>query len=95
MIPSRRRFLLGAGSFLAAPAIVRVASLMPVSVLDAPCLSASVKYEVDDLVGAFGYAHRAWWKAVMHEGVGWSQIAVRDGKPIWTAIDLSMTNAQA
>lgn len=34
MIASRRRFLLGAGAtLLAAPAIVRVASLMPVSVL--------------------------------------------------------------
>ena len=32
-IPSRRGFLLGIASFLAAPAIVRVASLMPVSVL--------------------------------------------------------------
>lgn len=29
---SRRRFLLGAGALLAAPAIVRVASIMPVSV---------------------------------------------------------------
>lgn len=33
MISSRRRFLLGAGAvFVAAPAIVRVASLMPISV---------------------------------------------------------------
>jgi len=31
-IPSRRRFLFGAAAFLAAPAIVRVASIMPVSV---------------------------------------------------------------
>lgn len=31
--PSRRRFLLGAGALLAAPSIVRVASLMPVSVV--------------------------------------------------------------
>jgi hypothetical protein len=34
IIPSRRRFLLGAGALLAAPAIVRVASLMPVSVIE-------------------------------------------------------------
>lgn len=33
IIPSRRGFLLGIASFLAAPAIVRAASLMPVSVL--------------------------------------------------------------
>lgn len=33
-IPSRRRFLLGAGALLAAPSIVRVSSLMPVSVLE-------------------------------------------------------------
>lgn len=33
MIASRRSFLLGAGALLAAPSIVRVASLMPVSVL--------------------------------------------------------------
>ena len=32
MIASRRRFLFGAGAFLAAPAIVRVASIMPLSV---------------------------------------------------------------
>lgn len=32
ILPSRRRFLFGAGALLAAPAIVRVASLMPVSV---------------------------------------------------------------
>jgi len=32
MIASRRRFLMGAGALLAAPAIVRVASIMPVSV---------------------------------------------------------------
>lgn len=31
-IPSRRRFLLGAVALAAAPAIVRVASLMPISV---------------------------------------------------------------
>lgn len=31
MIPSRRGFILGATAFLAAPSIVRVASLMPVS----------------------------------------------------------------
>ena len=35
--PSRRRFLMGAGFLLAAPAIIRVASLMPVSVI-APSL---------------------------------------------------------
>jgi hypothetical protein len=32
-IPSRRGFLFGASAFLAAPAIVRVASIMPVSVV--------------------------------------------------------------
>lgn len=36
ILPSRRRFLLGAGALLAAPAIVRVASIMPVSVVAAP-----------------------------------------------------------
>lgn len=39
MIPSRRSFLLGAGSLLAAPSIVRVASLMSVSVLNGQTLS--------------------------------------------------------
>lgn len=33
-VPSRRGFLFGAGAFLAAPAIVRVSALMPISVLD-------------------------------------------------------------
>lgn len=33
MIASRRNFLLGASAFLASPSIVRVASLMPVSVV--------------------------------------------------------------
>jgi hypothetical protein len=33
-IPSRRGFLLGAGALLAAPAIVRVSALMPVSVVE-------------------------------------------------------------
>lgn len=84
MISSRRSFLLGASSFLAAPAIVRVANLMPVSVIDAPCRSVSIKYEFDDIVSAFGTASPTWWKAVMIEGADWLQIAVRDGKPIWT-----------
>ena len=34
MIQSRRSFLRGVGAFLAAPAIVRVSSLMPISVAD-------------------------------------------------------------
>ena len=34
ILPSRRRFLLGAGALLTAPAIVRVASIMPVSVIE-------------------------------------------------------------
>jgi hypothetical protein len=34
LITSRRRFLMGAGVILAAPAIVRVANLMPISVLE-------------------------------------------------------------
>jgi hypothetical protein len=33
ILPSRRRFLLGAGALIAAPSIVRASSLMPVSVL--------------------------------------------------------------
>ncbi len=33
MIASRRHFFLGASAFLAAPSIVRVANLMPISVL--------------------------------------------------------------
>lgn len=36
MIASRRSFILTATAFLAAPSIVRAASLMPMSVLDAP-----------------------------------------------------------
>lgn len=32
IIPSRRRFLFGAATFLAAPAIVRISNIMPVSV---------------------------------------------------------------
>lgn len=41
LVPSRRRFLLGAGAtLLTAPAIVRVASLMPVSVVDAAAPAA-------------------------------------------------------
>lgn len=34
IVPSRRGFLLGAGALLAAPAIVRVSALMPVSVVE-------------------------------------------------------------
>ena len=34
IVPSRRRFLLGASAFLAAPAIIRVASIMSVSVVE-------------------------------------------------------------
>lgn len=34
IVPSRRRFLLGAGAVLAAPSNVRGASLMPVSVIE-------------------------------------------------------------
>lgn len=37
--PSRRRFFLGVSAFLAAPAIVRVASIMPVSVVDKPYIA--------------------------------------------------------
>lgn len=33
IVPSRRRFLFGAAAVLAAPAIIRVAQLMPISVL--------------------------------------------------------------
>lgn len=47
MIASRRSFLLGAGALLAAPSIVRVASLMPVSFLEKPkpCIQYPVPYE--------------------------------------------------
>ena len=54
MITSRRSFFLGASAFLAAPSIVRVASLMPVSVLrDAPCIETPIVYEPP---AAFMYA---------------------------------------
>lgn len=36
MLPNRRGFLFGAGAVLAAPAIVRVSNLMPVSTLHHP-----------------------------------------------------------
>ena len=41
MIASRRNFLFTGASFLAAPSIIRVASLMPVSVLAIPDVSRS------------------------------------------------------
>lgn len=52
MIPSRRRFLLGASALLAAPSIVRVASLMPVSVLtpDADALALAAERRISIFV---------------------------------------------
>lgn len=44
IVPSRRRFLLGAGAVLAAPSIVRAASLMPVSVLEPEKWTYTVRY---------------------------------------------------
>lgn len=90
-VASRRSFLLGAGTFLAAPAIVRVASLMPVSVPERLRIvrrwlpfGATVN---GALVGQVGYAGTMWWTAVMYECAGWSQMAAGDGKFIWTRID--------
>jgi hypothetical protein len=54
--PSRRGFLFGAAAFLAAPAIVRVASLMPVSVpkpaFDLGSQGFDVTYDQIHLTGA-------------------------------------------
>lgn len=49
--PSRRGFLTGLGAILAAPAIVRVASLMPVKALPAPWTHVryGLGYKVTDL----------------------------------------------
>lgn len=64
MITSRRSFFLGASAFLAAPSIVRVASLMPVSVFrDAPCLEYPVP-----LTGAGMYCGAFEPKFVVPEG---------------------------
>ena len=51
MISSRRSFFLGASAFLAAPSIVRVASLMPVSVLDMGMTATPVPYTAPVPVG--------------------------------------------
>lgn len=83
MIASRRRFLFAGASFLASPSIVRVASLMPVSV-------AALIVPLGDPLAQFGYAGTTWWKAVMLEGAGWMQIAMRDGKPLWTPVDVTL-----
>ncbi len=50
MIASRRGFLFGASAFLAAPAIVRVSSLMPISVRP-PLLTVPINY-VDALAAS-------------------------------------------
>ena len=81
MIASRRSFLIGGATFLAAPAIIRVASLMPVSVLE-PALM------LGDPLAQAGYAGTVWWRAVMVESAGWAQIAMRDGKPLCTLINV-------
>ena len=49
MIASRRNFLFAGASFFAAPSIIRVASLMPVSVLrDAPCIETPIPYDLSN-----------------------------------------------
>lgn len=44
IVPSRRRFFLGAGAVLAAPSIVRAASLMPVSVIEPEKWTYTARY---------------------------------------------------
>ena len=98
MIASRRNFLIGASAFLAAPSIVRVASLMPVSVaaldVDAAILA------VGDRIGALylDTSRNTWWRVAMATGTSWSQIAMHDGKIVWGPIDIlrpSDSHAQA
>ena len=79
MIPSRRRFLLGAGALLAAPSIVRASSLMPVSVIDpqaiwTPYGGAMTATELNGLTRAFTAEWlRATWIAA------WDGSAARIG----------------
>lgn len=59
MIPTRRRFLIGAASLLAAPAIVRVASIMPVSVPKPEWTDyLSRRWILDDPQGKIGRLYR-------------------------------------
>lgn len=54
MIASRRSFLLGTGALLAAPSIVRVASLMPVSVVDVTLEPAAGVYAGSEMPAFLG-----------------------------------------
>lgn len=75
-IPSRRGFMLGAGAMLAAPAIVRVASLMPVSVagLDAPCPTG------------YTMTVRRLGPIPTPDDMEWMARIIRDSASIWTPI---------
>lgn len=74
MIHIRRKFLIGLGTMLAAPAIVHAGNLMPVKALAQPVLR-----EID-LLDAYGRSpamdvladlqeFRRMWKIVVHEGM--------------------------
>lgn len=68
-IPSRRRFLLGVSAFLSAPAIVRVASIMPVSVM--PAISTFGGFDVR-------YPEPNWWRQVLTDNQGWTVVCHHD-----------------
>ncbi len=57
MIIQRRAFLRGAiASFIAAPAVIRVAELMPIKVIDDPIGIARFIYDQEHIELAMGYA---------------------------------------
>ncbi len=61
MIASRRSFFLGASAFLAAPSIVRVSSLMPVSVVADWNIYPGKMWELrGDPLAQFGYTQSIW-----------------------------------
>ncbi len=80
MIASRRNFIFGASAFLAAPSIVRVASLMPVSVA---AFSAPLPFGMfqgagePKFVAAPGsiYARTDNWGAYVRTTDGWKPIS--------------------
>ena len=81
LTPSRRGFLFGASAFLAAPAIVRVASIMPVSVPKVTNLSIAEMQE--QTIRWIADMQTNWWRQAMDAELGWTQIAeTSDGRYI-------------
>ena len=79
LISARRRFLLGAAAFLAAPAIVRVANIMPISVIKqegfAVLCNAGMETEPALAVGTMWTDGLSWR---VYDGFVW-QVMLRAG----------------